>query len=131
MKRTKTFSRNTNNKKFKNKKSYRAVTQKLYQSKQWREYTFKFLAKNPKCFTCNQKSNVTDHIRAHKNNMDLFWDEKNYIPLCHNCHNYITGNFDMHNPQKLVEKMKWIKSMRQKNDLYFSVKVVRIKNDQN
>ena len=132
MKKPKSFKKKqSKTKKFISKKSTRYVRQSLYQTKQWNNLRYSFISKNPKCFTCSRPSSVVDHIVAHKGKLDLFWDEQNYMPLCSACHNYITGKFDQYNPQKLEEKMKWVKAMREKNNLNFGIKVVRIDSDGN
>ena len=63
----------------------------LYNDRAWRKASKAFLAANPICAFCEGRgkvtaSQVTDHIRPHKGNLDLFWDESNWQPLCLPCH---------------------------------------------
>jgi 5-methylcytosine-specific restriction protein A len=126
MKKPKIYRKKTTGKTFKSKKNSRYERQKFYQSKEWTQLRFKFLAKNEKCFTCGDKSNTLDHIVTHKGDLKLFWNEQNYMPLCSSCHSIITARFDKHVPQLLEQKMLWVKRMRKINDLNFGIKVVRI-----
>ena len=34
---------------------------------------------------------VVDHIIPHKGDMDIFWDEDNWQPLCKRCHDQKTA----------------------------------------
>lgn len=36
------------------------------------------------------KATLVDHIKPHRGNMDLFWNESNWQPLCHGCHSFKT-----------------------------------------
>ncbi|WP_338056068.1 HNH endonuclease signature motif containing protein [Thermanaerosceptrum fracticalcis] len=37
---------------------------------------------------------VVDHIRPHKGDYELFWDESNWQPLCKQCHDRKTATED-------------------------------------
>ena len=57
----------------------------------WRKARAVFLDKNPLCVHCQRVGVVTaatdvDHIKPHKGDEGLFWDESNWQPLCHSCH---------------------------------------------
>jgi 5-methylcytosine-specific restriction protein A len=58
---------------------------------QWSNASSLFLQANPLCRACEQRGIVTaayctDHIVPHKGNMELFWDQSNWQPLCRQCH---------------------------------------------
>lgn len=96
---------------------------KLYKG-EWADYSKLFLEHNQRCYSCGQRSEATDHIRVHLGDFDLFYKKENHIPLCHKCHNTITGKFDRKMPQDLEGKMKWLNRNRQINSLNFAVKIV-------
>ena len=96
---------------------------KMYKG-EWAEYSVKFLAVNTRCYCCGGKSEATDHITVHKGDFELFYSKENHMPLCHRCHNTITGKFDRRLPQKLEEKLKWVAMNRARNMLDFPVKVI-------
>lgn len=66
----------------------------------WRGARIRFLRKHPLCKHCFEKQNklitatVVDHIVPHRGDMVLFWDEKNWQPLCETCHNAKTAKED-------------------------------------
>jgi 5-methylcytosine-specific restriction protein A len=37
---------------------------------------------------------LTDHVRAHKGDMELFWDTENHQSLCEECHDVKTATED-------------------------------------
>ncbi|BAU28970.1 HNH endonuclease [Aneurinibacillus soli] len=58
-----------------------------------------FLARNPLCKECQAEGNtvvaeVVDHIIPHKGDHVLFWDEKNWQPLCKRHHDSKTAKED-------------------------------------
>jgi 5-methylcytosine-specific restriction endonuclease McrA len=111
------------NKKF----NFRQDIDNLYNSK-WEKYRYRYLHHNPTCYACGGKSEVVDHIKAHRGDEDLFWDEMNYIPLCHRCHNTVTGLFDK--PGKpLKDKLQWLAWSRARNEISTKAKVVPIEGD--
>jgi 5-methylcytosine-specific restriction protein A len=66
-------------------------TQKMYNYK-WHKARTNYLIDHPLCILCQKEgfivsATVVDHIRPHKGNLNLFWDEKNWQPLCQTCHN--------------------------------------------
>jgi 5-methylcytosine-specific restriction protein A len=66
-------------------------TQKMYNYK-WHKARTNFLIDHPLCIKCQKEgfivsATVVDHIRPHKGNLNLFWDENNWQPLCQRCHN--------------------------------------------
>jgi 5-methylcytosine-specific restriction protein A len=55
---------------------------------------FLMRAENALCRPCQQKTppqvtaaTVVDHIKDHKGDQALFWDESNWQPSCEACHN--------------------------------------------
>ena len=68
-------------------------------SSQWQKARKQFLAKNPLCAECERtgkltQATVVDHIKPHRGDKMLFWDEKNWQPLCKKCHDRKTGSSD-------------------------------------
>jgi 5-methylcytosine-specific restriction endonuclease McrA len=117
MKKAKVFSANkTSNKTFTKKRMYDTV--------EWVEYRNIFLGINPRCYACGKSARVVDHWKAHKGSEELFWKVDNFIPLCKEDHDFVTGSFDRHNPPKTEEKLKWLADARLKNDISFKIKVV-------
>lgn len=58
-----------------------------------------YLANNPLCRWCEAQgrlvpATVTDHIRPHRGDAELFWDTENWQPLCTQCHNKKTARED-------------------------------------
>lgn len=41
------------------------------------------------------RATVVDHIKPHRGDKALFWDEHNWQPLCKKCHDTKTGKEDM------------------------------------
>lgn len=95
----------------------------MYDEK-WNKYRAKFLAENPRCYSCGTKATVVDHLHTHKGDYQLFIKRDNHIPLCAKCHNTITGLFDRGPVQRLTEKLLWIARNRSRNELSFKVKVL-------
>lgn len=65
----------------------------------WRKYRIVFLTKHPFCVRCLDKglhtlATVVDHIKPHKGNYILFWDEDNHQSLCKCCHDTKTATED-------------------------------------
>ncbi|MBA4538462.1 HNH endonuclease [Bacillus aquiflavi] len=57
----------------------------------WRKARKRFLNLNPLCKQCQQKGTLTqatvvDHIKPHRGDQSLFWDQSNWQPLCKRCH---------------------------------------------
>jgi len=57
----------------------------------WQLASQQFLKIHPLCKHCNDVGIVTiatdvDHIKPHKGNMAVFWDQKNWQSLCKSCH---------------------------------------------
>jgi 5-methylcytosine-specific restriction endonuclease McrA len=91
---------------------------------EWAEYSKDFLKINDKCYSCGAKSEATDHLKVHLGDLYLFHSRENHIPLCHRCHNFITGKFDRRTPQDYEGKLRWLQSNRIRNNLIFPVKII-------
>lgn len=62
----------------------------------WRKARALFLQKHPLCVFCQAEgklvpATVVDHAIPHRGDPRLFWDEKNWQPLCKDCHDQKTG----------------------------------------
>ena len=60
----------------------------------WQKAREKFLFEHPLCVYCDRLgivkvAEVVDHIIPHKGDMELFWDKKNWQPLCKYCHDSV------------------------------------------
>lgn len=67
----------------------------------WRSARSRFLKVNPLCVKCKEegkfnKATVVDHIKPHRGDKNLFWDETNWQSLCKSCHD-----------KKTISEMKW------------------------
>ena len=65
----------------------------------WRDARAQYLREYPLCLHCMQKNLITpatevDHIVPHKGDMGLFWNRKNWQPLCKPCHSTKTAKED-------------------------------------
>ena len=63
----------------------------------WRKARALFLKQHPLCAECGKAGRLTpatvvDHIIPHRGDKALFWDEKNWQPLCKRCHDKKTGS---------------------------------------
>ena len=63
----------------------------------WRKVRKLYLQQHPLCSLCQQEGKLTpatviDHILPHRGDTTLFWDKKNWQPLCKNCHDRKTGS---------------------------------------
>ena len=66
-----------------------------YDSK-WRVARKRYLQQHPLCVKCLEEgravaATVVDHIIPHRGNESLFWDQRNWQPLCTPHHNEKTG----------------------------------------
>lgn len=70
--------------------------QRGYDSR-WRRARLGFLARHPLCVTCYSEGKIVpatdvDHIVPHRGDRNLFWDVKNWQPLCKSCHSRKTAD---------------------------------------
>ena len=73
-----------------------SAAERGYDSK-WRVARARFLKKSPLCRKCLAEgrlvpATVVDHIKPHRGDKELFWDEDNFQALCARCHNEKTGH---------------------------------------
>lgn len=64
--------------------------------REWQEASRAHLRRNPLCAECMRKRKLTpatvvDHIRPHRGDKRLFWDESNWQSLCKTCHDQKTA----------------------------------------
>ena len=69
----------------------------------WRKARIAFLAKHPSCVNIGQRgckgtATCVDHIIDHHKNMELYWDRKNWQPMCQHCHSVKTANEQLRLP---------------------------------
>lgn len=62
----------------------------------WQRESRQFLNRHPLCAECERNGKVSaatvvDHIEPHKGNQKLFWDRRNWQPLCKRCHDRKTS----------------------------------------
>lgn len=67
--------------------------------REWQKARKFFLKRHPWCARCKEKgrlvpATVVDHIKPHRGDLDLFWNEKNWQPLCKSCHDHKTMTED-------------------------------------
>lgn len=65
----------------------------------WTKARATYLAEHPLCVECLKRgayveATVVDHIIPHKGDMKLFWDDKNWEPMCVVHHNQKTARED-------------------------------------
>lgn len=75
-----------------------------YDSK-WRKARERFLKCHPLCVQCQRegrlvKATVVDHIKPHRGDSILFWDERNWQPLCKHHHDVKTMTEDRYQEYK-------------------------------
>lgn len=58
-----------------------SARQRGYDSK-WEQARKAYLAASPFCRMCGEPATEVDHIVPHKGDQRLFWDRKNWQPLC-------------------------------------------------
>ena len=78
---------------------YRESAAKRGYGRKWKRERARFLAKNPLCVECQRgdkliAATVVDHIIPHKGDQKLFWDRKNWQPLCKRHHDQKTVRED-------------------------------------
>ena len=80
------------------------ATERGYGSK-WRTARNRFLKVNPLCVRCKEedrlvKATVVDHVKPHRGDKILFWDERNWQALCKRCHDKKTMTEDRYKEYK-------------------------------
>lgn len=74
------------------------ASQRGYDSR-WQKARIGWLRSHPLCVHCEREGLVraatdVDHIKPHKGDKVLFWDNSNWMSLCHSCHSRKTANED-------------------------------------
>ena len=64
---------------------------RLYDLRRWRRESRAFLRAHPLCTMCEAAGRVTlasvvDHVKPHRGDEALFFDEQNWAPMCKSCH---------------------------------------------
>ncbi len=77
----------------------RATSSQRGYGSRWQKARATYLDSHPVCVLCEaagriEPSTVVDHIVPHKGDMELFWDDENWQPLCARCHNSKTVRED-------------------------------------
>lgn len=70
-------------------------------SSRWQKARKRFLEKHPFCAECESAGKLTlaavvDHIKPHRRERALLWDENNWQPLCKKCHDRKTRTLDQY-----------------------------------
>jgi len=65
----------------------------------WQQSRLQYLRNHPLCVECEREGKVeaavvVDHIKAHRGDYDLFWDESNWQSLCKYHHDIKTAKED-------------------------------------
>lgn len=66
---------------------------------EWKRRRERFLRDNPLCAECSKRgrrvlATVVDHTVPHRGDPELFWDERNWRPMCKPCHDRKTAAED-------------------------------------
>ena len=77
----------------------RASSGKRGYNSRWQKARARYLKAHPLCVLCARqnkyvKATVVDHIKPHRGDPILFWDESNWQSLCKPCHDNKTWNED-------------------------------------
>ena len=61
----------------------------------WRAYSRRYLREHPRCASCGEQAEATDHVAAVTGPDDPgFWDPGNHQALCWGCHSRKTAKRD-------------------------------------
>jgi len=71
----------------------------------WRVARSRYLKAHPLCVRCKEESKLTkatvvDHVKPHRGDPILFWDEDNWQPLCKHHHDVKTMTEDRYKEYK-------------------------------
>lgn len=64
---------------------------RLYDNRRWRTSSKLYLGAHPMCVPCSllgydTPAIIVHHKIEHKGNLELFWSESNWEPVCASCH---------------------------------------------
>lgn len=68
------------------KEYHERVGPSIYNTARWKKLRAEHLAREPLCRGCGAPAEVVDHIRPHREDMDLAYDPDNLQSLCKTCH---------------------------------------------
>jgi 5-methylcytosine-specific restriction protein A len=62
----------------------------------WQKASKRFLREHPLCVACaaegrDESATLVDHVKPHRGDYELFWNEKNWQSLCERHHNLKTA----------------------------------------
>lgn len=82
----------------------RTTKEKGYDGR-WRKARARYLKRHPICVRCLKqgkyvKATVVDHIKPHRGDEQLFWNESNWQALCKSCHDKKTMTEDRYQEYK-------------------------------
>ena len=72
-----------------------------YATARWRKLRLRFLSRRPLCVYCEregkvEQATVVDHVKPHRGDTALFWDEGNLQPLCKDHHDSTKAREEAH-----------------------------------
>lgn len=72
----------------------------------WRKARLAYLSEHPLCVYCEregrvQAAEVVDHIKPHKGEMELFWDQDNWQSLCKPHHDSVKQSEERNDRQEI------------------------------
>ena len=75
------------------------MASRLYDLQRWKRRRAAFLRTNPLCCMCQEVGKTTlatlvDHIKPHRGDPVLFWDQTNWQGLCATCHSGAKASFE-------------------------------------
>ena len=78
---------------------YKGTSSARGYSYRWKKLRDRYIAQHPHCEECLKEGRVVlatdvDHIRPHKGDIDLLYDETNLQSLCKSCHSRKTARED-------------------------------------
>lgn len=80
-----------------------------YKQPRWRRLRKQFLNKHPLCIYCNgvvKTAEIVDHLRPRRLYPELEWEEKNFSPVCSECHRKKSGK-----ESQIKERGTWEEKM--------------------
>ncbi|MCB1511526.1 MAG: HNH endonuclease [Hyphomicrobiaceae bacterium] len=53
---------------------------------EWEKARLAYLSVYPSCWRCGAPATLVDHVTPHRGDKAIFWDRRNWQPLCVHCH---------------------------------------------